>query len=89
LGAVPLAAAWNVSRPLSAERREALCANAKVLVIRIEADWSECPKALVLGGQDFARGGAAEIYQAEGRWRVVWAQDLRGRRPWTWGPDYR
>ena len=21
--------------------------------------------------------------------RVVWAQDLRGRRPWTWGLDLR
>jgi competence protein ComEC len=89
LGAVPVAAAWNVSRPLSAERRETLCANAKVLVIRAQADWSDCPKALVLSGRDFARGGAAEIYDGQGRWRVVWAQDLRGRRPWTWGPDYR
>ena len=37
-----------------------------------------------------ARGGAAELYrQGPGQWRVVWAQDLRGRRPWTWGVDTR
>jgi competence protein ComEC len=44
----------------------------------------------VLTGADFRRGGAAELYRdGPGRWRVVWAQDLRGRRPWTWGPDLR
>jgi competence protein ComEC len=26
---------------------------------------------------------------ADGVWRVRWAQELRGRRPWTWGPDLR
>ncbi|HEX5262413.1 MAG TPA: hypothetical protein VFW13_02740 [Phenylobacterium sp.] len=26
---------------------------------------------------------------ASGKWRIVWAQDLCGRRPWTWGVDTR
>jgi competence protein ComEC len=29
------------------------------------------------------RGGAAEVYREGSGWRVVWAQDRRGRRPWS------
>jgi competence protein ComEC len=44
----------------------------------------------VLTGADFAAGGSAELTRrADGGWRIVWAQDLRGRRPWTWGVDPR
>jgi competence protein ComEC len=40
----------------------------------------------VLSARDFERGGSAEFYrQPSGRWRVVWAQPLRGDRPWTAG----
>jgi competence protein ComEC len=44
---------------------------------------ASCAGALVLTPADFERGGAAELYREGGKWRVVWAQDLRGRRPWT------
>jgi competence protein ComEC len=44
----------------------------------------------VLTGPDFARGGSAELYRAGRKgWKVIWAQDLRGHRPWTWGVDTR
>ncbi|WP_243626053.1 ComEC/Rec2 family competence protein [Phenylobacterium hankyongense] len=87
---VKLGAAWNVKRPLKPGRLEALCAGAEVVVLRNDFRPEVCPAALVLTGSDFARGGSAEIYRTGGGgWRVVWAQDLRGRRPWTWGVDTR
>jgi competence protein ComEC len=87
---VKLRAAWNVKRPLKSGRLEALCSDAEVVVLRNDFRPEVCPASLVLTGSDFARGGSAEIYRRlGGGWRVVWAQDLRGRRPWTWGVDTR
>jgi competence protein ComEC len=88
--AVRLSAAWNLRRPLPPGRLEAMCARSEVVVLRNDFDPSTCGARLVLTGADFRRGGAAELYrQIDGSWRVVWAQDLRGRRPWTWGLDLR
>jgi competence protein ComEC len=85
-----VAAAWNLKRPLKPGRMEAMCAGAEVVVLRTDGRPPGCAARLVLTGADFRRGGAAELYrQADGSWRVTWAQDLRGRRPWTWGPDPR
>lgn len=86
---MPVAEAWNVRRPLKAGRLEQLCSTAQVVILRNDFRPESCPAGLVLTGADFARGGSAEIYRTGGRWRVVWAQDLRGRRPWTWGLDTR
>jgi len=33
-----------------------------------------------------AAGGAAELYRRGGEWWIVWAQPLRGVRPWTGPP---
>ncbi len=86
---VRVAAAWNLKRPLKPGRPEALCAGAEVVIVR-NANRPPACAAQVLSAAHFARGGAAELYrQPNGRWRVVWAQDLRGRRPWTWGADPR
>jgi len=87
---VRLAAAWNVRRPLPPGRLEALCSTAEVAVLRNDMPPQACAAPLVLTGADFRRGGSAELYRApDGRWRVVWAQESRGRRPWTWGLDLR
>jgi competence protein ComEC len=87
---VLVSSAWNVKRPLKPERLGILCEGVEVVVLRNDFRPESCPAQLVLIGADFARGGSAELYrQAGGHWRVVWAQDLRGRRPWTWGPDTR
>jgi competence protein ComEC len=87
---VRLAAAWNLKRPLKPGRLDALCAGAEVVVLRNAFRPETCRAALVLTEGDFDRGGSAELYRlAPGRWRITWAQDLRGRRPWTWGPDPR
>ncbi len=86
---VRLAAAWNLKRPLKAGRLEALCTGADVVILRNSFKPESCPAPLVLTGADFAAGGSAELYRQGSGWRVVWAQDQRGRRPWTWGYDPR
>jgi competence protein ComEC len=85
---VRLAAAWNLRRPLKPGRLDVLC-DAEVVAIRNDTRPPDCAAGMVLTGADFARGGSVEIYRAGPGWRVVWAQDLRGRRPWTWGHDPR
>ncbi len=87
---VRLAAAWNVRRPLKSGRLEDLCGASEVVILRNDFRPESCAAPLVLTGADFARGGSVELYrQGPGRWRIVWAQDLRGRRPWTWGSEGR
>ena len=86
---VQLAAAWNVKRPLKPGRLEAMCGGAELVVLRNDFRPESCPAATVLTGADFARGGSAELYRSGSGWRIVWAQDRRGRRPWTWGFDPR
>ncbi len=86
---VKVAAAWNLRRPLAPGRLEALCRGAEIVVLRNDFRPEACAAPLVLTGRDFASGGSAELYRAGAGWRIVWAQDLRGRRPWTWGYDPR
>ena len=74
-------AAWWRLRPPSAAELEVLCESAEVVIVRTGA--AQCPGRLVLDAPAMARGGAAEIYREPSGWRVVWAQDQRGRRPWS------
>jgi competence protein ComEC len=85
---VSVAAAWNLKRPLKPERIGQLC-QAELVILRDDFPAQTCPGKTVLTGADFADGGAAELYRTPEGWKVQWAQDLRGRRPWTWGPDSR
>jgi competence protein ComEC len=92
LATAPLkvASAWNVKRPLKDGRLAQMCGSSEVVILRNDFPPESCPAPLVLTGGDFARGGSAELYRrGAGKWRVVWTQNLRGRRPWTWGPDPR
>ena len=85
-----VASAWNLKRPLKDGRLAQMCGSSEVVILRNAFPPDSCPAPLVLTGVDFARGGSAELYRgSQGSWRVVWAQDRRGRRPWTWGPDPR
>ncbi|MGA0607123.1 ComEC/Rec2 family competence protein [Phenylobacterium sp. VNQ135] len=86
---VRVAAAWNLKRPLKEGRLEQLCASADIVVLRNDFRPERCPAPLVLTGADFRAGGSAELFRQRGGWRIVWAQTLRGRRPWTWGHDPR
>jgi competence protein ComEC len=82
--AAPRVAAIMTRRASTIERKLPLFCNwAEVVVVRGEAP--SCPNALTLTERDFARGGSAELYRRPDGWRIVWAQDLRGQRPWTIG----
>ncbi|HEX8568788.1 MAG TPA: ComEC/Rec2 family competence protein [Caulobacteraceae bacterium] len=62
-----------------------LCAGADFVLVRSAGPRPACGRATVLGPEAFARGGSAEIYKEGGGWRIVWAAERRGRRPWTSG----
>jgi competence protein ComEC len=74
-------ASWNQSRPPSAESLVELC-QAKLVILRSVGP-TPCPGRFSLDADDFRAGGSAELYRQGQGWRVVWAQPLRGRRPWT------
>lgn len=81
-GEDPRIAAIFTRRASTIEKKQPLfCDWAQVVVIR--GDAPPCPKALTLTQADFARGGSAELYRTGSGWRIVWAQDLRGQRPWS------
>jgi competence protein ComEC len=77
---VKVAAWWRLRAPTPGQLK-VLCKDAEVVVIRTGE--GACPGRLVLGQAALMRGGAAEVYREGSGWRVVWAQDERGRRPWT------
>ncbi len=74
-------AGWWGRKPPTPEQMAALCARAEVVVVRATAPG--CAGRLVIDAKDLERGGSAEVYREEGGWRIVWAQDLRGVRPWS------
>ncbi|MEI9963550.1 MAG: ComEC/Rec2 family competence protein [Caulobacteraceae bacterium] len=83
----PRIAAWWTQRAPSADDASALCASADLVILRARTAPTACGRARMLTAADFARGGSAEIYPAGTGWRVVWARDLRGVRPWTAPPQ--
>ena len=78
-------AIWAMRKAPSPAQAAILCQAADVVVFRSEAPWGGCPGKVVLDRADFERGGAAELWKRGAEWRVVWAQDQRGHRPWTGG----
>lgn len=86
LGApVRLSLAWSRKTP-DAETLSGLCVRSEVVVIRGPAPRRApplCADTVLLTAEDFARGGAAELYRRPDGWRIVWAQPLRGDRPWS------
>ena len=90
----PLAAApvrlalWAGRKPPKDNDWGRLCAEAEILVLRSDPGPRQaCPAATVITGRDLNAGGALEIWRQGQAWRFRWAQDLRGRRPWTAGPS--
>ena len=78
-------AGWWTRRAPRPAQLEALCAGADLVILK--ASVSElppaCAGATILEPPAFARGGAAELYRTGQGWSAVWAQPLRGRRPWS------
>lgn len=81
-GASPSVAAVFTRRASILSRdRQIACERAEVVILRGEA--ADCPHALTLTANDFAKGGAAELYRTKEGWRIVWTQTGRGERPWS------
>jgi len=86
-GIGPLALWWGKAAP-TVEQLDQMCRSAQVVSVRavITTLPSSCEGRLVLDGADYARGGSVELWRGEaGRWRALWAAEVRGRRPWS-GP---
>uniref|UniRef100_B0SZ01 ComEC/Rec2-related protein n=1 Tax=Caulobacter sp. (strain K31) TaxID=366602 RepID=B0SZ01_CAUSK len=81
---VALALSWSKAAP-DAEALAAMCVEAEIVVLRGAAPVTPpaCRDRIVLDADDFAVGGAVELYRRGGDWWIVWAQPLRGVRPWT------
>ncbi|MBU4433618.1 MAG: ComEC/Rec2 family competence protein, partial [Alphaproteobacteria bacterium] len=85
---VRLALSWS-RKVVAPETLEALCRDAEIVVLRggrQGAPPAACADRIVLTEADFAAGGAAELYRRPDGWWMVWAQPLRGRRPWSSPP---
>ncbi|ALL15267.1 competence protein ComEC [Caulobacter henricii] len=81
----PVALSWS-RKALAGEALGALCSAAEVVVLRGNLTGQippQCADRVILTAEDFARGGAAELYRRHDGWWIVWAQPLRGRRPWS------
>jgi competence protein ComEC len=76
---------WWIHRTPAGEELSELCRNADLVIIRATqvVRTPDCQGKSMLTGEAFARGGSAELYRSATGWDVVWAQDLRGRRPWV------
>ena len=86
-GAPVRLALWAGRKPPKGDDFSRLCANAEILVLRSAMpDGQTCPSATIFTGDDFTRGGAAEMWRQGPAWRVRWTENERGRRPWTAGP---
>jgi competence protein ComEC len=81
---LPVAVIWT-RRPAQVEKEfAAACATAEMVILRAARPEGPCAAPHVLDEQDFRRGGSAELWwDPSGGWRVLWAQPLRGHRPWS------
>ncbi len=83
-GTRPALVAWWSTRAPKPGVLEDLCRGADIVVLRAPVGPPpECSRAVTLQAADFAVGGAAEVFRAPKGLRVMWAQPLRGDRPWT------
>jgi competence protein ComEC len=84
----PAIAAGSMRKPPRPSEWRALCRDADLVILRTTArPPSACSNALVLGPKVFAAGGSAEIVRNGAGWRLVWANELRGDRPWSGRPS--
>lgn len=77
-------AVWFGRAAPTDEQVAEMCTGATGVAVRVglEAVPEACSSALVLDGRDFQRG-SVELWRKGDSWRGVWAEDERGRRPWS------
>lgn len=81
---LPAAVIWT-RRPGVLEREfRAACRQADLVILRAPRPPGPCAARTVLDATDFRRGGSLELWRRpDGGWDALWAQPLRGRRPWS------
>ena len=82
-GGGPDVALWAGKKQPKLAEFDELCASGRLVVLRSPAPWRGCDGAFLLTAEEFAVGGSAELWRTQTGWRVQWANDLRGVRPWT------
>jgi competence protein ComEC len=83
-GTRPAMGAWWSKVTPPDGRLDDLCRRSEIVIIRYDFDApASCAHRIVLHGENFGRNGAAEIYADGPRWRIAWAQPIRGDRPWS------
>jgi competence protein ComEC len=82
-GAPSVAFVWS-RKPVDGAMLNALCRQAEIVIVRGRASPGACADKLVFDEADFRTRGALELRRTPAGWRSSWAQDLRGRRPWSW-----
>lgn len=82
--AAPVALWWGRRAPTT-DQLVALCASAPVVSVRavVRTLPTACQGRLVLDRQDYARGGAVELWRDGPGWRASWTAQMRGDRPWS------
>ncbi len=76
-------AVWAGRKPPRPAELAELCAPGRLVVLRSGYVGRGCENSFLLSADDFAEGGSAELWRRGEGWAVVWANDLRGDRPWT------
>jgi competence protein ComEC len=76
-------AVWAGRKPPRPAELAVLCAPGRLVVLRSGYAGQGCEDSFLLSADDFAQGGSAELWRRGEGWAVVWANDLRGDRPWT------
>jgi len=76
-------AVWAGRKPPRPAELAELCAPGRLVILRSGYAGVGCEDAFLLAADDFTRGGSAELWRRGEGWAVVWANDLRGDRPWT------
>ena len=83
-GGLPVAVIWTRRPGVLLREFQAACAKADLIILRAERPEGPCATRVVLDDSDFRAGGAVELWRRpDGGWDALWAQPLRGLRPWS------
>ncbi len=74
---------WAGRKAPRARELAELCAPGRLVVLRSVYVGAGCEDAFVVDAAAFASGGSAELWRTRDGWSAVWANDLRGERPWV------
>ncbi len=81
---LPVAVVWTRRPGILQREFQAACARADLVILRADRPPGPCEARIVLDAEDFRSGGALELWRRpDGEWRALWAQPLRGQRPWA------